>query len=40
MSLEILLLSRALQMIQSGEIQDGKTIVGLLLAARGPGVAP
>jgi ADP-ribose pyrophosphatase len=40
MSLEILPLTRALQMIESGEIQDGKTIVGLLLAARGPGVAP
>ena len=40
MSLEILPLSRTLQMIESGEIQDGKTIVGLLLAARPPGVAP
>jgi ADP-ribose pyrophosphatase len=32
--------ARALAMVASGEIEDAKTIVGLLLAAQRPGVAP
>jgi ADP-ribose pyrophosphatase len=33
LELEPMLLSKALKMIESGEIQDGKTVIGLLFAA-------
>jgi hypothetical protein len=34
MTVEMMAMERALAMVSAGEIQDGKTIVGLMLAAQ------